>query len=330
MKLRKSYLIIMLTLIFMTVFLMGCGNTQQGETTATPSRPSSLVIASGPIGGAFYPIAGGVATLVNQNVEGLNVNVQVTGGGVENARLIGTGQLDFGLVSADQANQGAGNYGVFEGENLKLEALGTLHSTVTKVVTLKRSNINTLEDLVGKRVAVGEPGGGAEVWFQRIVEVAGLDYEKDFNIINLPYEQAMDQMADGILDAAVLSSGLPAPSVTSLATRHDVSILSISMDIYNKFIEEYPTYVVIQAPVGTYTGVDNPVDVSAQLIQLVCRADLDPELGYEIAKAVYSNAEKLGDYHASAKSITLENAPKTAIKLNEGAERFYREAGVLD
>lgn len=110
-----------------------------------------LVIGSGPMGGALYPIAGGIAAIINEHVEGGNASVQVTAGGIENTRMIGSGEIDLGLSSAQQCYDAVHNSGMYEGENLQLNVLGTLHSTVTQIAVLADSGLKDVEDLKGKK-----------------------------------------------------------------------------------------------------------------------------------------------------------------------------------
>jgi len=286
----------------------------------------NLSMAAGPIGGAFYPISGGIASIVNREVEGVNISVQVTAGGVENTRLVGTGQADLGLISADQGLNSLASKGIFEGEALKLEALGALHPTVMQIVTLKKNNITTFTDLIGKKVAVGEPGGGASENFDKMLEAAGLTHD-DIKTVYVSYEQSVDQIADGIIDATVILAGAPAPAVQSLAASHEIAIVNISEDFAEKIKVINPSFNLETFEPGFFPGVQEECHQLVMRIQFVVRSGMDEDLAYEITKAVYGNLEELGKYHSSAKLISLEEAHKTTVPLNPGAEKYFREIG---
>jgi hypothetical protein len=327
---------LVMMLIGLMVFVMaGCGNNDPapqpgGDETPAPSGGTlRLVIGSGPIGGAFYPLAGGMAAIVNENVDNVSVNVQVTAGGIENTRLIGSGEIDFGLTASDQAYHANNKSGMFSEENLELESMGAMHASVLQIAVAKSSGLTEFEDLVGKRVAIGEPGGGAEVGFKQLISSGGWE-ESEFDLIYLPYDQAMDQIADGLIDAAVVYAGLPAPSITSLAANRDVLLINVNDDLKEKLANDSPFWVVETIAAGTYTGMDEAINTPVQRILLNVRTGMDPDVVYEMTKAIYENLDQLRTYHASAASISVEVAHNTSIKLHEGAERYFREIGNIE
>lgn len=299
-------------------------------TIATALADTRLIIGAGPIGGAFYPIAGGIAAIINDNVEGVNVNVQVTAGGVENTRLVGQGELDLGLSSAQQCYDAVSNSGIFEGEGLSLNLLGTLHSTVMQVVVLADSDIVNVEDLKGKKVAIGEAGGGAEQQFKELIAALGWS-ESDVNMVYLPYDQAMDQLGDGLIDAGCVYSGIPAASISNLNSRKNVRLVNVTEDAAAKWSSSVTPFLSVfeTIPANTYAGMDQDVSVAVQRIQLSCAAGLDEELAYQITKALYENLDTLATYHAAAATISRDAAPNVVgADLNPGADRYFTESGL--
>jgi TRAP transporter TAXI family solute receptor len=295
---------------------------------ASAQKKVNLVIGAGPLGGAFYPISGGIASIANKKVEGVNMNVQVTGGGVENTRLVGRGQVDLALVGADQGYYAIHKLEMFKKESLKLEALGTLHPTVYQYVTLKKNNIKSFDDLMGKKIAIGEPGGGSEMGFNMLLRAAKLT-RQDIKPVYLPYEQALDQLADGLVDAAIITAGVPTSSITSLAANHEIVLIELPEKIWLEYKKLSPFVSFEEFKPGIYRGFNVPVKMIVGRIQLACRNGFDQELAYKITKAVYSNLPDLVTHHAAAKFINAETAYKTSIPLNKGAEKFFREAGFL-
>ena len=327
----RSKLLIIICVLTLVVFV-GCANkteeTNQEKQVKQASAPINTSIASGPIAGAFYPVAGGISAIVKENEKDINITVQVTAGVLENARLVGTGQVDLGMVSAERVYNAVKNLPPFKDENLKMEALGTLHPTVVQIVTLKSKNIKTFQDLVGKRVALGEPGGGSETQFQSIVKLTGYSMD-DFKTSFMTYDQSMDHLADGLIDASVIVAGMPAPAIIQLATKQDVAMVSIPEDLAKKIMDNSPTRIVEPFPSGSIPGVEEEFFAITDRIQFVCKTGLDEELAYRITKALYSNLDKLVPYHASAKFIFYKQASSTVIPLNKGAEKFYKEVGLI-
>ncbi len=299
-------------------------------SATTAFATTRLVIGAGPIGGAFYPIAGGIASIINSNVEGVNVNVQVTAGGIENTRLVGRGELDLGLSSAQQCYDAYSNTGIFEGEGLQLQLIGTLHSTVCQIVVLADSDMVNVEDLKGKTVAIGEAGGGAEQQFKELVAALGWT-EDDVHMVYLPYDQAMDQLGDGLIDAGCVYSGAPAAAVTNIDSRKSVRLLNVSPEVAELWENSVSPFLSVfeTIPAGTYSGMDTDIVTAVQRIQLTCAAGLSEELAYEIAKALYENLDTLATYHAAAKTISRAAAASVVgAPLNPGAERYFVESGL--
>jgi len=313
--------IVLLSVVATVVFAAGKGEQPVKGTVINTN------IASGPIAGALYPIAGGISAIVGEH-DTINMTVQVTAGIVENARLVGTGQVDFAMVSADRAHNAIMNTETFAGENLKMEALGTLHPTVVQIVTLKGKGIKTFEDLVGKRIAIGEPGGGAETQFINLVELSGHTM-KDFSTSFMTYDQSIDHLSDNLIDASVIVAGVPAPAIIQLSTKRDVAMVSISDELAKKVMDASPTRIVEPFPADSIPGVSEVFTAVTDRIQFTCRVGLDEEVVYRVTKALYNNLPELIPYHASAKYIFFEQAAKTAIPLHKGAERFYREVGLI-
>lgn len=313
----KKLTAILLTLVLVT----GC---------AAALADTRLVIGAGPIGGAFYPIAGGIAAIINENVDGVNCSVQVTAGGIENTRLVGQGELDLGLSSAQQCYDAVSNSGIFDGEGLQLTLLGALHSTVCQIVVLADSDIVNAQDLKGKKVAIGEAGGGAEQQFKEMISALGWS-ESDVDMVYLPYDQAMDQLGDGLIDAGCVYSGIPASSVSNLNSRKKVRLVNVDEATQKIWSETVTPFLSVfeTIPAGTYQGMDADIATTVQRIQLSCIAGMDEELAYQITKAIYENLDTLAGYHAAATTITREAAAHTVgAEQNPGAQRYFQESGL--
>ncbi len=336
MKRQKRLIAAILVVVMMLGVLSGCGTTNNSENQVEPTPEKKdtvqIVIGSGPIGGALYPIAGGLATLINNYCDNVKASVQVTAGGVENIRLVGNHEVDLGMAGGERLYQANNNVAPYKDENLKVEVLGTLHATVLQIVVLADSGMTKVQDLKGKKVSIGEAGGGAEQQFKQIVAALGWEEGKDIFMEYLPYDQASDQLADGLIDASVVYSGVPAAAITNLASRKPVQLLTIDEELQAKWKESVTPFVNIfeTYPAGTYKGMENPATTGVQRIQLAISSEVDEETAYAIAKAIYEHLDELAVFHASAKSITKESAAEVSgAEMTEGAKRYFKEAGLL-
>ncbi len=322
----KRIVAIALVAIMACAFVFAGGNSEGSQ-----GGEVRLVVGSGPIGGAFYPIAGGIAAIINDYVDGVSATVQVTAGGVENTRLLGQGELDIGLSAGQQSYDAATNSGMFAGENLDIKVLGALHASVMQIIVLADSDIYDFEDLKGKKVAIGEAGGGAEQLFRELMGVLGWT-EDDVTMVYLPYDQAMDQLGDGLIDAGCVYSGVPASAVTNLASRRAVRMVNVPPETQELWVANVDPFLNVfeEFPAGTYAGMDVPATTAVARIQLAARGDLDEDLCYKITKALYENLDVLYTYHASATSITREaGANIVGAPASEGAMRYFKEAGLV-
>lgn len=329
---KKLVTITLIAALLLGLTACSTEGSMESSNTANSNKPKEqvqLVLGSGPIGGALYPIAGGIAAIVNEYVDGVNISVQVTAGGVENTRLVGSGELDLGLAAYSQCYEANNGIKTFEGEDLAMSVLGALHSTVGQIVVLADSDIYEFQDLKGKTVAVGEAGGGAAVNFNTYCEAIGWT-DQDVNTVYIAYDQATDQLGDGQIDACVIYAGLPASSITNLDSRHPVRLVNINQEMIDAYVNHVD--VVLSAfeevPAGSYTGMNEPVVTEVAKMMLCCRDGFDEELAYEITKALYDHIDELYTYHAAASSITAEGgATILGGEFNPGAAKYFSEKG---
>ena len=182
------------------LLLGGCG---QKETL--------LSLAAGTIEGTWHPIGGVIGGIINRYVAGIRVNVESTGGGVENVRLLGTNQADIALcIAATALNGYQGTYPY----NQSFDNLRTLVSSFQlgflQVAVLEASPLESVEDIHGQRVAVGPAGHGSIPRQQEIYEEMGISFES-FTPIYLPFRDALQALGDRRLDASRIRKNIKLP-----------------------------------------------------------------------------------------------------------------------
>lgn len=273
-------------------------------------------------GGAFYPVGQAVSTLVNKHAEGLEMVPVVTQGSVQNPKLVNSGEVDIGITNnnlAVFANKGIAAYK--KDGAMELRGIGALHFSVLHMITLADSDIETVADLKGKKVAIGPAGGGTIPFTKQVLELHGLDI-KDITPSFLSYADGFSQLSDGNLDAAFALSGYPAGAVMQARVNKELKFIKLTPDALEQALEKYENYneVTVAKDVydmpedGTVLGVNN---------MLFVRADMDTEKAYQITQAVYGHLDEFEELNALAKQIDPENSKKLKIPLHEGAERFH-------
>lgn len=315
-------------------------------TSAGAQDMSFFRIGTGGTAGTYYPIGGLLANAISNppgsrsceeggscGVPGLVASALSSNGSVANINGIAGGTLESGFAQSDVATWAYTGTGIWEGkpavENLR--AIANLYPESIHLVASAASGINSVADLKGKRVSLDEPGSGTLVDARVILEGYGLS-EADIMPEYLKPDQAADRMRDGAMDAFFFVGGYPAGAIAELASQHDVKLVSISCEDAPTICEKYTFFASDTVPGGTYEG--NPDDVKTLAVgaQWVTGADQPEDLIYGITKALWNEntRKQLDAGHAKGKSITKETALNgVGIPLHPGAEKFYKEAGLL-
>jgi TRAP transporter TAXI family solute receptor len=303
-------------------------------------------IGTGGVAGTYYPIGGLIADIISNppgarpcdkggscGVPGLVAIAQSSNGSVANVNAIRSGTLESGFAQSDVAYWAYTGTGIYEGqpkvENLR--AIASLFPESVHIVAHPDSGIESVADLRGKRVSLDEPGSGTLVDARIILAAFGLS-EDDVEADYIKPSPAVAKMRDGELDAFFIVAGYPTGSVVELASSIGAELVPIDGPEVDALLEEYQFFARDEIPAGVYERVGGVPTISVGAQWLV-GAEVDEELVYGITKALWhENARQLLDNgHARARAITLDTAlDGIAIPLHPGAERYYREVGLLD
>jgi TRAP transporter TAXI family solute receptor len=300
---------------------------------STTSHAQSLFrIATGATGGTYYPVGGIIATSVSQP-DKLVVSAQASSGSVANVNGISRGDFESGFSQSDVATWAYQGKMIFDGKprQTKLRLIASLYPETIHVVVRKDSGIRSVADLKGKRVSLDMPGSGTLVNALMVLKAYGVN-ESDILPEYIKTYQAADKLQDGELDAFFFVGGSPASVIEKLiATGTEIELLPITGAGADSLRANNPYLVPGKVAEGTYRGVAGvqTLDVGAQWLT---NASADADVVYQITKTLFSEATQkaLQSGHARGKLITLENAVTGAgIPLHPGAEKFYKEAGML-
>ena len=289
-------------------------------------------IGTGGTAGTYYPVGGMIANAVSQPGK-LVVTAQASNGSLANVTGIAGGAVESGFSQADVASWAYTGKGAFEGKPTitGLRMIANLYPESVHIVVRKGSGMKSVADLKGKRVALDEPGSGTLINARTILAAYGIK-ESDIKPEYIKPNQAGDKLKDGALDAFFFTGGSPAGAIAELASSGaGIELLAIDgpqADAIRKSDGFFAPDLIAE---GTYKGVlaTRTLAVGAQW---VTSDKADANAVYEITKALFSEAgqKAMGAGHAKGKFITKENAVKgVGIPFHPGAERFYKEAGVL-
>ena len=268
-------------------------------------------------------------------VPGLIAIAQSTTASVFNNAAVQNGELEAGLAAADVTRSMFLGEGKFQGKaHPKLRIVANLYPEDLHLVLPKGKSISNLGDLKGKRVGIAQAGSGTQVAVLQMLEAWGVNRD-NIDEAELNNSQSAERLADGQLDAYFYAAGWPVAAMTQLASTKGMSLHSFSDADLKKINGIIPAYIPSKIPAGAYQGIDKDVLTPAVSALLVVSSDLTEELVYGITKAMWNkNTRKLLDNgHAKGKQITAETAldgiAELGVPLHPGAEKFYREAGMM-
>lgn len=289
-------------------------------------------IGTGGTAGTYYPVGGMIANAVSQPGK-IVVTAQASNGSVANVNGIAGGALESGFSQADVATWAQTGTGIFEGKPHVpgLRLIANLYPESVHIVVRKGLGVKTPADLKGKRVALDEPGSGTLINARIILAAYGVK-ESDIKPEYIKPNQAGDKMKDGSLDAFFFTGGAPAGAIAELAAAGGgIELVPIDGPQADGIRQASPFFAPDVIAADTYKGV-GAVKTLAVGAQWVTSDKADANTVYEITKALFSDAAQktLAAGHAKGKFITKENAVRGAgIPFHPGAERFYKEAGLL-
>ncbi len=296
------------------------------------AQQTNIAIATGGTGGVYYPLGGGMANVLSKHVPGIAATARVTGGSVDNLKLIGSQQSEVGLVMADAALDALKGEDKFKGGPVDVRTLMVLYPNRMHVVSIDGTGIEKMSDLKGKRVSTGSPGSATEVMAFRVIEAAGLDKDKDMRRERLGVAESVNALKDRKIDAFFWVGGLPTAAVTDLGATPGVKIKMIDhSDVVEKMNAKYgPLYTGGVIPAKTYPGQDKDNKISVVQNILVANAKMPDQVAYDIVKTFIEKRDELIAVHREAESLTLENqvTKNSSVPWHPGAVKYITERGV--
>lgn len=334
---KKKWITAVMATMSLSLALAGCGaggstgGDKQGAAGGEKAgeKPQQLIIATGGTGGTYYPLGGGMATIFKDKL-GITASAQSTNASVENMRLINDKQVDLAFTQGDIADYASKGTLMFKdkGAIKNFQAIATLYPETIQLVVPASSAIKSVADLKGKKVSVGALASGTEANAQQILEIYGLKFD-DLKVQRLSFNESVNGIKDGGLDAAFVTAGVPTSAVTELGATKGVRIIPVDDEHMKKLIEKYPYYASFTIPANTYKGQDQEVKTAAVKAMLVVRSELDKKYVYDLTKALFESLDKLGTVHAKGKEVKLEKALEgVSIEVHPGAAQYFTEKGV--
>lgn len=297
---------------------------------AALAAPTYMSIATGGTTGTYYAVGGALAAAVTKGGN-IQCTAETGNASVANMNLVATKGIEIAFVQNDITYWAYNGELMFQGKPLKnIRAVASLYPEHIQVVVAKDAGIKTIADLKGKRVGVGAPGSGVEGDVQAIFKVAGLTYDDLKKADFLDFAATTSRFKDNQIDAGFVVAGYPTASIMDLTTTKEVGLLSFDDGMLAKLQKEYPYFVPSVVPANTYKGITEEAKTPAVMAILVTNDSVPDEQIYQFLTAMFDNLADVAAVHAKGKEISLEGALNgLTAPLHPGAEKFYKEKGVL-
>lgn len=296
------------------------------------AQQKTIAIGTGGTGGVYYPMGGGIAAVLSKSLPGVQATAEVTGGSVDNLKLIGSGQSEVGFSMADAALDALKGQDKFRGNKVDVRTLMVLYPNRMHVVTIEGTGIETMADLKGKRVSTGSPGSATEVMAFRVIEAAGLDKDKDMTRERLGVAESVNAIKDRKIDAFFWVGGLPTAAVTDLGATPGVKIKMVdhagTVDKMNA--KHGDLYAADTIPPGTYPGQDKENKIAVVWNVLVTSDKMSDQMAYDVVKTIFDKKPDLIAVHKEAQSFDYKHQRKanSPIPWHPGAVKYFAEKGV--
>ncbi|WP_166264495.1 TAXI family TRAP transporter solute-binding subunit [Marinobacter caseinilyticus] len=294
-----------------------------------------ITIGTGGVTGVYYPAGGAICRLVNMDRKdhGIRCSVESTGGSIYNLNAIRQAELDLAVAQSDwqfHAYNGTSEF-ASDGPNKKLRAVFSLHPEPFTVVASKGSNIRNFEDLAGKRVSVGNPGSGQRATAEVLMSEMGWTMDKFALAAELKAAEQSQALCDGNIDAFFYTVGHPSGSIKEATTSCDSVLVNVDNDATKKLVADNPYYRVATIPGGMYRGNDDDTTTFGVAATFVTSSDVADDVVYAVVKAVFENFDSFKRLHPAFGNLEKSEMVSDALSapLHPGAEKYYKEAGLL-
>jgi len=299
-------------------------------STAAVAQQQFINVLTGGQSGVYYPIGVALSQIFGKDIPNVRSTAQVTKASAENLNLLQAGRGELALALADSVSdawKGDAEAG-FPQKLDKLRGLSGTYSNYIQIVASADSGIKTLADLKGKRVSVGAAKSGTELNARAIFKAAGMSYADLSKVEYLGFGESVELMKNRQLDATLQSAGLGVASIRDLSTAIKIVLIPVPADVIAKVGDA--AYQPSMIPANTYGGQTEAIPTAAITNFLVTHSGVSDDMAYRMTKAMYDNVETLYAAHNAAKAIKRENAIKgMPIPLHPGAEKYYREVGLI-
>jgi hypothetical protein len=322
---------------FFSSVMAFCALLLSGAPIEAGASEKFVTIGTGGVTGVYYPTGGAICRLVNRGRKdhGIRCSVESTGGSVYNLETLRQGGLDFAVAQSDW------QYHAYKGTDIQpfvdqgaftdLRSVFSLHTEAFTVIVRSDSGIKKLDDLVGKRVNIGNPGSGNRATMEVVMKAKGWTRESFKLASELKGSEQPQALCDNKIDAMIYNAGHPNGAVQEVATSCDVKIISVDSPEIDKLLANNAYYAYTEIPKGMYAGNPNSVKTFGVKATFVSTVKVSDDIVYQVVKSVFDNFENFKTLHPVFSNLDPKKmvTEGNTAPLHKGAERYFREKGLL-
>lgn len=318
-------------LLGLMVLLFSCS----GEESTGSAEKQLIQIGTGSVSGVYYPTGGAIAKIVNKKSSDylLEISAISTSGSVFNVNSLMSGDLELGIVQSDRQAEAWLGQGEWEdkGPQENLRSLFSIHSESVSLLVAIDAAIESIEDLKGKKVNIGNPGSGQRANALDILDYKGIDWTSDLEAFSLKQNEAVKMLQEGRLDALFFTVGHPSASFTE-ATGGRREVIFIPIVDIDSLLKEKTYYTKSKIPIHFYPKAVNEKDVKTFGVKatLCTSAEIPDRIVYAVVKEIFDNLDEFKSLHPAFSLLDQEKMlTGLTAPIHDGALRYYRERGII-
>ncbi|SDJ86985.1 hypothetical protein SAMN05216187_10395 [Jeotgalicoccus aerolatus] len=328
---KKYWLLMMFSAVLLVLAACGGESDEEGseedsgEAAGGDGWVENITLLTGGEAGVYFPLGVAMADIIDSSFDNVTATGVSSGASVSNAEQLNNGEAQLALVQNDIAFYGAEGANMFSETLDNYSGVFTIYPETIQLVTLADSGIDSVADLEGKRVAIGDMGSGTEANATQIIEAHDMTID-DVDAQYLDFADASTNLQDGNVDAAFVTAGTPTGAIQELSASADVKIVSFDEEAMNNLMEEYSYYTQVDIPADAYDNFDSTASTVAVQAMLIASNDIPEDQMYEMTKAIFENLDSMANAHVRGEELNLETAEDgMSIDLHPGVQRYYDE-----
>lgn len=334
---KKRFSVLLAGIMVVSMVLAGCGSSASSSASGSGSAQAeggasgaTIRLATGGTSGTYYAYGGVIGQILGE-ATGAKFDVQSTGASKANIGLVADGEVDMAIVQNDVMDYAYNGTDLFEGDKTdNFSSMAACYAEVCQIIANPDSGIETVADLKGKRVSVGDAGSGVEFNAKQILAAYGVSFD-DIDKQNLSFGDSANAMKDGKIDAFFLTAGAPTTAVMELASTNKIKVLNIDGAEAEQLIADYPFYTTYTISKDTYKGMEEDATTVAVKATLIVSNDLSEDTVYDLTKALFENKEEVAAGHVKGNELDPQYAVDgVSVPFHPGAEKYFKEVGVME